>query len=99
VLAEVAQRLAGCVRARDLIVRFGGDEFVALVENVSGMSEIRAVVDRIDAVLTKPIAVAEGEMTLSASIGVAEASPQHETPEDLLQEADRAMYASKRLPR
>lgn len=99
VLGEVARRLAGCVRTGDLIVRFGGDEFVALVENVAGMSEIQPVIDRIDAALARPIALADGEVTLSVSVGVAEASAEHRTPEDLLRDADRAMYASKRLPR
>ncbi len=99
VLGEVARRLAGCVRTGDLIVRFGGDEFVALVENVSGLSEIQPVINRIDAALAKPITLADGEVTLSVSVGVAQASAEHRTPEDLLRDADRAMYASKRLPR
>ena len=99
VLVEVARRLAGCVRTGDLIVRFGGDEFVALLENVSGISEIQPVIDRIDTALARPIALADGEVVLSVSVGVAEASDEHRSPEDLLQDADRAMYASKRLPR
>lgn len=97
VLREVARRLAGCVRTGDHIVRFGGDEFVALVERVSGWQEIQPAVDRIHAAFAKPIALAEGEVTLSVSVGVAEASAEHRTPEDLLRDADRAMYASKRL--
>jgi diguanylate cyclase (GGDEF)-like protein len=99
VLVEVARRLTGCVRARDLIVRFGGDEFVALVEHVFCSAEVQPVVNRIDAALARPIALPVGEVILTASIGVAEASETHRTPEDLLREADRAMYASKRLPR
>jgi diguanylate cyclase (GGDEF)-like protein len=99
VLGEVARRLAGCVRTGDLIVRFGGDEFVALVEDVSGPAEIRPVIDRLDAALARPIPLPEGEVTLSVSVGVAQASAAHGTPEDVLQDADRAMYASKRVPR
>jgi diguanylate cyclase (GGDEF)-like protein len=99
VLGEVARRLAGCVRARDLIVRFGGDEFVALVENVFCSAEVQPVVNRIEAALAKPVALPEGEVTLTASVGVAEATEEHLTPEDLLRDADRAMYASKRLTR
>jgi GGDEF domain-containing protein len=48
-------------------------------------------------VLAKSIALPEGEVTLSVSVGVAEASAEHRTPEDLLRDADRAMYASKRM--
>jgi diguanylate cyclase (GGDEF)-like protein len=99
VLVEVARRLTGCVRARDLVVRFGGDEFVALVEHVFCSAEVQPVVNRIDVALARPIALPVGEVILTASIGVAEASEMHRTPEDLLREADRAMYASKRLPR
>ena len=96
VLVEVARRLAGCVRSGDLMVRYGGDEFVALVENVSGMSEIQPVIDRIHAVLARPITLDDGDVNLSVSVGMAEASTEHQTPEDLLRDADRAMYASKR---
>ena len=78
------------------MVRFGGDEFVLLVEGVAGPKEIEPVVRRIQAALANPIALPEGEFTLSVSIGVAQASPDHESPEELLQAADRAMYAAKR---
>jgi diguanylate cyclase (GGDEF)-like protein len=96
VLREVARRLSRCVRDADDVVRFGGDEFVVLVEGVSGAGEIQSIVARIHAALEKPIALPEGEFTLSLSIGVAEASPEYHSPEDLLRDADRAMYAAKR---
>ena len=95
-LEEVARRLADCVRAGDTIARFGGDEFVALIERISGWQDIEPVVDRIHAALAEPIALPDGEVTLSASIGVAEANRSHVSAADLLHEADRAMYASKR---
>ena len=96
VLREVARRLSGCVRDGDHVVRFGGDEFVVLVERVSGASEIEPIIRRIHAALEKPIALPESEFTLSLSIGVAVASPDHHSPDDLLRDADRAMYAAKR---
>jgi diguanylate cyclase (GGDEF)-like protein len=96
VLREVARRLVGCVRDGDSVVRFGGDEFVVLVEGVAGPTEIEPIVGRIHAALQQPIALPEGEFTLSLSIGAAIASPDHLSPEDLLQAADRAMYAAKR---
>ena len=68
-------------------------------ENVSGISEIQPVIDRIDTALARPIALADGEVVLSVSVGVAEASDEHRSPEDLLQDADRAMYATKRAYR
>ncbi len=95
-LCEVACRLAGCMRDGDHIVRFGGDEFVVLLEHVRAEADIQPVLDRIHAVLRPPIALPVGEVTLTASIGVAEASPAHHNAEDLLAAADLAMYASKR---
>jgi len=97
VLHEVGHRLTGCVREGDSVVRFGGDEFVVLLERVSGQSEIEPVIERIHRALAEPVAIPEGTFTLSLSIGAAEASPEHQSPEDLLREADRAMYAAKRV--
>jgi diguanylate cyclase (GGDEF)-like protein len=97
VLREVARRLSDSVRDGDHVVRFGGDEFVVLVERVTGRSEIEPIIGRIHAALQKPIALPDGEFTLSLSIGVAEVSPDHHSPEDLLRDADRAMYAAKRV--
>lgn len=96
VLGEVGRRLAHLTRMGDLVVRYGGDEFVALVEQVAGWENVEPVIRRIHAALAKPIAIPAGEITLTASIGVAEASAKHRTPEDLLNAADRAMYAVKR---
>ena len=96
VLREVARRLSGCVRDGDHVVRFGGDEFVVLAEEVAGPSEIEPIIRRIQTALAKPIALPEGEFTLSLSIGAAEATPDHHSPDDLLRDADRAMYAIKR---
>jgi len=95
-LCEVARRLATCIRAGDHIARFGGDEFVVLLEHVDDEKEIQPVLDRIHAVLRQPIALPAGEATITASIGVATASPARRTAEELLAAADLAMYASKR---
>ena len=78
------------------MARYGGDEFVVLLNRVNGWPEIDPVVERIHDALEKPIAIEDGVVTLSVSVGVAEASSAHQSPEDLLSDADRAMYASKR---
>jgi diguanylate cyclase (GGDEF)-like protein len=95
VLVEVARRLSHCVREGDYVVRFGGDEFVVLIERIADWHDIQPVVDRIHAALEEPIALPVGEFRLSVSIGAAEASPQFQSPEEMLAAADRAMYASK----
>jgi len=96
VLREAARRLSACVRDGDSVVRFGGDEFVVLVEGVASCGDIEPIIERLHAALAKPIAIPDGQVTLSLSIGVAEASPDHRSPDDLLRAADRAMYAAKR---
>ncbi len=97
VLGEVACRLSQCVREGDYVVRFGGDEFVVLIERLSNGRDIQPVVDRIHSALDEPIAIPRGAAQLSVSIGIAAASPEYRSPEDLLAAADRDMYASKRL--
>jgi diguanylate cyclase (GGDEF)-like protein len=96
VLREAAARLSECVREGDHVVRYGGDEFVVLLESVAGREDIDPIICRIHDTLAQPIVLAEREVTLSLSIGLAEASPAHRTPEDVLQDADSAMYAAKR---
>jgi diguanylate cyclase (GGDEF)-like protein len=78
-------------------VRFGGDEFVVLIEEIADWRDVQPVVDRIHSELVEPITLPAGEFRLSVSIGVAEAVPEYRSPEELLAAADRAMYASKRL--
>jgi diguanylate cyclase (GGDEF)-like protein len=97
VLREAARRLIHCIREGDQVARFGGDEFVVLVQQSGAQAEVEPIISRIHAVLGKPIALPDGEVTLSVSIGAVEASPEFHSPEDLLAAADRAMYASKRL--
>ena len=97
VLSVAARRLSDSVRDGDHVVRYGGDEFVLLMERVASQSDIEPLVGRIHAVLAEVISLPEGDFTLSVSVGAALASPEHQTPEDLLAAADRAMYAAKRL--
>jgi diguanylate cyclase (GGDEF)-like protein/PAS domain S-box-containing protein len=97
ILREAASRLSRCLREGDDVVRFGGDEFVVLLQRVAGREEIDPVIHRIRDALAQPITVAQHDVALSLSIGVAQASPEHRTPEDVLNDADRAMYAAKRV--
>jgi diguanylate cyclase (GGDEF)-like protein len=96
VLREAARRLSQCLPEGGHVVRFGGDEFVVLLERVAGKEEIRSVIERIESAVAQPIAVPDGEVSLSLSVGVAMSSDEYRTPEELLSAADQAMYASKR---
>jgi diguanylate cyclase (GGDEF)-like protein len=96
VLREAARRIAGCLREGDQVVRYGGDEFVALIEGVTDAREVEPVIARIHMALAKPIAIPGGEVVLSLSAGMALGSEPGGSPEELLAAADRAMYAAKR---
>lgn len=98
VLAEVARRLASSVRSRDHIARFGGDEFLVVLERVNDPGVIEPVVRRIQAAFERPIALAQGEVKLSVSVGAARAGEAGHSAEALIDAADRAMYAAKRTP-
>lgn len=94
-LAAVARRLERTVRPGDTVARFGGDEFVVLLEYVAGISDVITVADRIQAHLSVPIILQGEECTVAASIGVAISDSRYADPEDVLRDADEAMYRAK----
>jgi diguanylate cyclase (GGDEF)-like protein len=77
-------------------VRYGGDEFVVLLEQVEGVEDVQPILERIRAAFAESVSLAEGDVTLSASVGVAMGPGSFRTPEEVLAAADRAMYAAKR---
>lgn len=93
-LQEAAERLQRCVRDHDLVGRLGGDEFVILLPGVHH-DDVSAVARRIVADLQRPFLVDEREVTVSASVGYA-LEHQAGSPEELIGQADRAMYLAKR---
>jgi diguanylate cyclase (GGDEF)-like protein len=95
-LKEVASRILSCVREDDLLARYGGDEFVVLLEQLAGVEVVDAIASRIIDALSRSFAVDGLTVRLSVSIGVA-LFPQHgSSAEELLARADGAMYAAKR---
>ncbi len=94
-LAEVAERINGSLRAGDTAARFGGDEFAVLVEQTEGVEEACEVADRIIAELNRAMFIDDREIHTRASIGVALSLRGKESPAELIQAADVAMYAAK----
>lgn len=95
-LKTVAARLKATVHTEDTIARLGGDEFTALLEGLTDVAEALQIAEQIVAQLQAPIPLEEGEVSASASIGIVYSDTAAETPEDLLRDADTAMYHAKR---
>ena len=95
-LREVARRLRGCVRERDLVARFGGDEFVVVMTDLGGRSgAVQDSLERIREALAEPLAINGATVGLQAAIGTAAFPADGGNVADLLAHADRGMYAAK----
>jgi diguanylate cyclase (GGDEF)-like protein len=95
VLFEAAKRLSVCIGREHEVVRYGGDEFVVLIERAGDAQELETLADKIRDAIAPTISVPDGEVKLSASVGFAIRSPAFRTPNDVIAAADRAMYAAK----
>ena len=95
VLAGVGRRLAAAARAQDPVARYGGDEFVIVVEHEQDDDWVRDFAERLRSVLREPVQAGRELVPVSASVGVASASGGNPNPEGLLRDADAAMYHVK----
>ncbi|MDD2179395.1 EAL domain-containing protein [Acidovorax sp. D2M1] len=99
-LKDVAQRLRGCVREQDTVARLGGDEFVVVLQNLSSdapeaAAQARTLGELILAQLRLPYELAGHEHHFSASIGVTLLNHQRDSVDEVLKQADMAMYRAK----
>jgi diguanylate cyclase (GGDEF)-like protein len=94
-LIEISRRLLKGVRASDLVSRLGGDEFAILIEDIDDEPQAIAAVQRIQQQLLQPITVGGQNIHVGSSIGVAIHKPHYDEPEELLRDADIAMYHAK----
>ena len=93
-LAAVGSRLVGAVRSHDTVARFGGDEFAILLEDMDTKDEALEVISRVESSLRAPIGLRGREVNVTASLGLAHATPG-DAADDILRNADVAMYNSK----
>jgi diguanylate cyclase (GGDEF)-like protein len=94
-LIEAARRIVGSVRTGDVVSRLGGDEFAILAENLDGQDMAAELGRRVLAALGAPVWLAGRELFPTASIGIALWHARYENGEDMLRDADAAMYRAK----
>ena len=99
ILTESAQRIAAVVRPGDTIARLGGDEFAIVCRDLAGEHEATAIADRVLGAVSGPMAVTDGLVEVGASVGIATVMSHDLRPDELLDAADRALYAAKRAGR
>ena len=94
-LVALARRLEGSLRPEDTLARFGGDEFIVLLEDASVLNRATRVAERIMGALREPFVVEGREVFATLSVGIVLADSPRDRPRDLLRKADIAMYRAK----
>jgi diguanylate cyclase (GGDEF)-like protein/PAS domain S-box-containing protein len=94
-ILALAPRLHDAVRPSDTVARLGGDEFLIVCERLEGAHEAIRVAERVAQAISQPIVLASGEHFITASIGIAVAESAEAHPEELMRDADAAMYRAK----
>jgi len=96
-LQAVSERLRGRLRVIDTLARLGGDEFTVLLEDVPDVATVTRLVERVQSALNEPFNLDGQAVVTSASIGIALSTTGYERAEDMLRDADTAMYRAKSL--
>jgi len=94
-LIAISRRLEGCLRATDSVARIGGDEFIILMDDVEDTQDVMTLADRVLAELQCPFALNGHELVTTASIGIALSEPGYDRAEEIVRNADIAMYKAK----
>ncbi|EPC03361.1 hypothetical protein L861_17620 [Litchfieldella anticariensis FP35 = DSM 16096] len=94
-LQEFAGRLRSCIRAQDTVARFGGDEFVVLVRDLNMSEDVLKAVERLLKAMEAPVEFEDWKLHLRASIGISIFPDDSEQADELIQQADAAMYRAK----
>ena len=95
VLVNVARRLEAMLRGNDTVARLGGDEYVLLLDDIEDLSAATHVAERIHRAMMVPFTIEEQEIFLTVSVGITLNSAHYQTTEEVLRDADIAMYRAK----
>ena len=96
-LIEIARRLKRCVRENDVLARLGGDEFVILLDSLQQTDDIEDIATRITEEVSKPFDLEGNTVYSSASIGIAYCHRHYNSSDEILRDADAAMYQAKHM--
>lgn len=94
-LIQVSRRLKACLRTTDTIARLGGDEFTILLEDLGGEHESIRIVERLQSELARPFNIGSRDISVTASIGLTSTKRKYDRAEEILRDADLAMYRAK----
>jgi diguanylate cyclase len=98
-LREVANRIHRCTRASDTVVRYAGDEFVIVLENLKSKNDTNRISSNIQKMIAEPVQIGDKQLNITMSIGIAYyggPDPQAVEPLELIRLADKAMYTAKK---
>ncbi len=95
VLIAISKRLARIVRGSDVVARIGGDEFIVLVDHATDLMSLSRLADRFVRAIAVPFHLGEIELAMTMSVGIVVATEKYDRVEDLIAEADAAMFAAK----
>jgi len=98
-LISCSRRIESCLRFGDTVAHLGGDEFAILLEDVRSVNDAVFVADRIQQHLGLPFHIHDEDLYVSASMGIAQGAGGYDRPEDIIRDADTAMYRAKALGR
>jgi len=98
-LIEISQRLLKCVRDNDILARLGGDEFVVLLDSLQSLDDVEEIASRIITSIAQPFELEGHTLYSNASIGIAQSSLNYKDANEILRDADAAMYQAKNLGR
>lgn len=98
-LAQAAQRLCTCVRESDTVARLGGDEFTVILGELDGVAHVEYIAQKILATLAEPFHLGKEIAHVSGSVGITLYPTDAVEPEELIRNADQAMYAAKNAGR
>lgn len=94
-LSSIGKRLRHCIREHDVAARLGGDEFIAIIDRMSSVDEAAMVAEKVLHNLSQPVVIGSEEVYVTCSIGISCFPTDGSSPEQLLKNADVAMYVAK----